>query len=155
MKYGSSEVQKFGSSEVRKNVSGFSLLEILISIVIITILGTVVGLSLLNQVEKAKVKTAKMQIAELKSAVVLYAAENGAVPTPRQGLDAIIKPTTIPPLPKPFKTGEYFDALEVPKDPWGNDYVYLVPGRNGETFEIITYGADVNDEAGAISSSKP
>ena len=145
-------------NEKREKTSGFSLLEILIAVVIITILGTVVGVAYLHQIDNAKIAKAKMQIGALKTAVILYAADNGAVPTPQQGLDALVRVTTVPPLPKTFPPAGYLDSSAVPKDPWERDYAYLVPGRNGEQFEIICYGAD-GEEGGAglnadISSSK-
>ncbi|MBI2560675.1 MAG: type II secretion system protein GspG, partial [Planctomycetes bacterium] len=37
--------------------------------------------------------------------------------------------------------GPYLAKKNVPKDPWGNEYVYTYPGNNGE-FDIISYGAD-------------
>ena len=33
-------------------------------------------------------------------------------------------------------------SRKLPKDPWNNEYIYLVPGRAGELFEIISYGSD-------------
>ena len=128
-----------------KNKSGFSLLEILIAIVIITILGTVVGIGLINQPQKANVAKAKMEINAIKTAVILYAAENRAIPTQRQGLEALVMKTSIPPIPENFPPDGYLDTRELPKDPWGRDYAYLVPGRKGESFEIICYGADGED----------
>ena len=35
---------------------------------------------------------------------------------------------------------------EVPKDPWGNDFVYTSPGEHGE-YDLLSYGAD-NVEGG-------
>ena len=29
----------------------------------------------------------------------------------------------------------------VPKDPWGNDYIYLFPGEHRE-YDLMSYGAD-------------
>ena len=119
-----------------KSNTGFTLIEILIAITIITILGAVAGVVFLNQIPKANVAKAKMEINALKTAVTLYAADNGgAVPTPKQGLEILLVST-------PTQPGGYLDTPTVPLDPWGNPYVYLVPGSRGELFEIISYGAD-------------
>ena len=31
---------------------------------------------------------------------------------------------------------------DIPKDPWGHDYVYKYPGEHGDEPDIISYGAD-------------
>jgi general secretion pathway protein G len=30
----------------------------------------------------------------------------------------------------------------VPLDPWGNPYVYTVPGENGQPYKLMSYGKD-------------
>ena len=38
--------------------------------------------------------------------------------------------------------GPYWKKQSVPKDPWGNEYKYAAPARNGAPYEIISLGAD-------------
>lgn len=122
--------------------SGFSLVEILIALVIIAILGGVVGLSLLDQPDQARRVSARTQLQTFSSALKLYKAAHGTLPAQTQGLNALVSKPTTAPVPTTYPPSGYLDATAIPLDPWGNPYVYLIPGRKGEAFEIICYGAD-------------
>lgn len=118
------------------------MLEILVVLVIVSILAGLVGINVLRKPGEARVTAAKMQIKTLSTAVRLYYAEQQRLPTQEQGLRALVTKPNIPPIPSKYPETGYLDSKEVPKDPWGTEYVYLVPGRNGEQFEIISYGRD-------------
>lgn len=138
---------------------GFTLLEVLIAITIIVILGTVVGVNLKDLVPESRQKAAKMQLAQFRTAIQIYTNDNGAPPSQRQGLEALVKRPITPPIPQNYKPSGYLDSQSVPKDPWGRDYAYLCPGSNGEAFEILCYGAD-GEEGGEgydadLSSARP
>lgn len=122
--------------------AGFSLVEILIAISIMVLLGTIVGIALNDLPTKGRYDAAKLQVDAFKTAIQLYIADNGMPPTQRQGLAALVTKPTDAPIPQKYKPNGYLDSREVPLDPWGNDYAYLVPGSNGEPFEVICYGAD-------------
>lgn len=127
--------------------NGFTLLEVLITIVIVVILGSVVGLNLIDMPQKSRRDAAAMQIGTFRTAVQIYTADNGFPPTQRQGLAALVAKPTTPPIPANYRPAGYLESRSVPKDPWGGEYVYLSPGSNGEKFEIICYGAD-GDQGG-------
>jgi len=38
--------------------------------------------------------------------------------------------------------GGYLQEITIPKDGWGNDFVYLLDPGDGKPFVIISYGAD-------------
>lgn len=122
--------------------AGFSLLEVLIAITIVVILGSVVGINLLGLPQKQKVNAARLQIENFKTAISLYEQDNGFIPTAQQGLLALVVPPTVAPVPQHFNPSGYLDKLELPKDPWGNEYAYLVPGPAGKPFDIVCYGSD-------------
>jgi general secretion pathway protein G len=42
-------------------------------------------------------------------------------------------------IPKNYRKGGYLDRI--PKDPWGNPFVYVFPGQHGD-YDISSYGAD-------------
>ena len=44
-------------------------------------------------------------------------------------------------LPRKWRDGGYLEKRTVPKDPWGNEYIYLSPGVQGR-YGLISYGAD-------------
>lgn len=138
----------------RKN--GFSLVELLVAVTIMLILAGAVGVRVWHWVPKARVARAQGDIESLKAAVALYRADNFAVPTQRQGLEALVARPTLPPLPKNWREGGYLDTAVLPNDPWGAPYVYLCPGTRGEPFEILSYGSDGapggDGEAADISS---
>ena len=138
---------------------GFTLIEIIIAMTIVVILGAVVGVQYKNLPQKSRVNAAKMQLAAFKTALELYAADNGVLPTQRQGLAALVEPPTVAPVPEHFAEGGYLDAREVPADPWGRPYAYFCPGSDDLPYEIVCYGAD-GEEGGTgfnadLSSARP
>jgi general secretion pathway protein G len=136
---------------------GFTLIEVLVVLVIISILATVVAVNVLNRPAEARISAARVQIKQLQTAVQMYRTDHGRLPTLEQGLEALVARPTLPPAPDTYPEGGYLTSPRVPRDPWKNDYIYLVPGRRGEPFEIISYGADGTPggegEAADISSS--
>lgn len=137
--------------------AGFTFMEILVTLIIIMILASLVGISVLRKPGEARAAAAKMQIKTLQTAIRLYHAEQKMFPSEDQGLDALVSKPTRGRIPESYPDEGYLDSRLVPVDPWGTPYIYLVPGRHGEPFEIISYGADGEPggegEAADISSS--
>ena len=127
---------------MRSKTSGFSLIELLVVIAIMAILAGVVAINVMDKPGKAKIIAAKTQIRILQTAVQVYRTEQGRIPTLEQGLRALVEKTAIPPLPERFPQDGYIEGITVPRDPWGNEYIYVAPGRSGASFEIISYGSD-------------
>ena len=121
---------------------GFTLIELLVVIVILGILATFLVPKIMEKPDEARVVKAKNDIKAIEMALKMYKIDNGMYPTTEQGLEALIRKPTIPPIPKNYREGGYLDTDEVPKDPWGNPYIYRSPGENGRPYEIISYGAD-------------
>lgn len=122
--------------------SAFSLVEVLVALVIIAIMGSVVVLNLAGTTDEAKIQSTNAELNTLTSAITLFQAQQGFLPTQRQGLDALVQAPTREPLAPRYPQGGYLQSSEVPRDAWDRPYVYLTPGRNGEPYEIISYGAD-------------
>jgi general secretion pathway protein G len=123
------------------NNRGFTLIEIMIVIVILGLLAALVGPKLIGQSDVAKVGDAKVQIRNLESTLKFYKLDNGVYPTTEQGLQALVTKPTVGTIPKNYREGGYLESKSVPKDPWGNDYVYLSPGEHGD-YDLCSYGAD-------------
>ena len=117
-------------------------MELLVVIAIITILTAIVGINVLHKPAEAKVAAVKANLRNLQAAMQVYKTDHGFVPTQAQGLEALVSRPTTDPAPANYPRDGYLSSLKVPKDEWGRDYIYLSPGRHGETFEIISYGSD-------------
>ena len=135
---------------------GFTLLEILVVVMIITILATIVAVRVIPELGKANVSKAVAQITNFQTALNLYRLDNKRFPTQAQGLQALCEQPTRPPIPDNYRTGGYLESPVLPRDPWDGEYVYIVPGSKGADYEIISYGADGEpggeDENADISS---
>jgi general secretion pathway protein G len=125
----------------RRGRGGFTLLEILVVVMIITILATIVGVNVAKEPARARVAAAHTQIGVFKQALQVYRMDQGRFPTQEQGLKALCQRPQIPPVPERYPEEGYLDSRNLPKDPWGHDYVYLIPGAEGVPYEIISYGA--------------
>lgn len=125
-----------------RNDAGFTLMELLVVIAIITILTTIVGINVLHKPAEAKITATKANLKSLQTALQLYKTENGFYPAQAQGLDALVRKAATEPVPTSFPADGYLTSRNVPKDEWGHEFIYLAPGRKGESFEIISYGSD-------------
>jgi len=116
--------------ERKKREMGFSLIELLIVMVIMGLLAALVGPRMFGKVGKSKQNAARSQMALFETALDTYRLDVGKYPSDLQALRTSDgKKWDGPYLPK-----------SVPKDPWGNPYVYKRTD-NGEV-EIISLGAN-------------
>ena len=125
------------------NNKGFTLIELLVVIVILSVLATFVGTRIINRPEEARQTQAQIQINTLEGALKMYRLDNCDYPATEQGLTALVQKPSTGKIPKRWREGGYLDKTTVPKDPWGNVYLYLNPGiRNPNGIDIFSYGAD-------------
>jgi general secretion pathway protein G len=125
-----------------RQAQGFTLIELMIVIVILGILSTLVILNIAGAPDEARVTKAKTDIQTLQSALILYKVKNGFYPTTEQGLKALVEKPTTKPIPRNYPQGGFLNQQTVPKDPWGNEYIYRSPGEDDRPYEIISLGAD-------------
>ena len=118
---------------------GFTLIEVMVVVVILGILAGLVVPKLLDRPEEARRTKAVLQIKSIEEALALYKLDNGTFPATNQGLEALVEKPEKGRIPNKYREGGYLD--KIPQDPWGNDYVYLSPGLNGD-YDLISYGAD-------------
>lgn len=119
-----------------KILSGFTLLELLVVMVIIGLLAGYVGPKYFSQVGKSEVKVARAQIVALENALDHYRLDTGHYPSMEQGLAAL---NMMPPN-EPKWDGPYLKK-GIPADPWGNSYLYKIPGERNE-IDLYSYGKD-------------
>jgi general secretion pathway protein G len=123
------------------NSRGFTLIEIMVVIVILALLAALVGPKILGRSDDAKVADAKVQIRNLETALKLYKLDSGQFPATEQGLQSLVAKPTSGTIPKNYKAEGYIESKQVPKDPWGNEYLYLSPGEHGD-YDLCSNGAD-------------
>jgi general secretion pathway protein G len=123
----------------RSSQAGFTLIEIMVVVTILAILSVLVVPKLIGRTDEAKRVATKVQIKNIEGALQMYKLDNDNYPTTEQGLDALVKKPTIGKEPKNWREGGYLP--KVPKDPWGNQYLYSSPGTHGE-FDLLSHAAD-------------
>lgn len=119
-------------NQVRKH--SFSLIEMIVVIAIMALVAGIAAANIYDHMRKARVKAAMIQIESLDESVVAFNMDTGKWPKSLNGLVANdgVKNWKGPYLKK---------GKKVPKDPWGNDYVYTAPGQNADV-DIVSYGED-------------
>lgn len=125
-----------------KTRNGFTLIEMLIVVSIIGLIAALIAPRLLGRLTDAKRTKSMADIKTLGMALELYALENGKPPTTEQGLRALVEKPAAEPIPVKWREGGYLKQKLPPKDPWGNDYVYISPGIKDPDFDIICYASD-------------
>ena len=122
----------------RRSQAGVTLIEMLVVVTIIGLFVALVGPALFKKVDEAKITQARAQIDGFMTALGTYKLDTGAFPTTEQGLQALrVKPADANQWAGPYM------PKDVPKDPWGHDYIYHFPGENQtDEPEITCLGAD-------------
>lgn len=123
----------------RRSTAGFTLIEVMVVIVILGILAALVVPKVMSRPDEARIVAARQDIASLVQALKLYRLDNQRYPSSEQGLAALVSKPQLPPVPTGWKNGGYVERL--PRDPWGQPYLYLNPGLHGE-IDVFSYGAD-------------
>jgi len=107
---------------------GMTLIEIMVVVVILGLIGTVVGVSLIRKFDESKVQVARTQVCKLRDVVNGYRIKKGTYPSGSDGLQSLVTAREI---------------KKIPTDPWGMQYQYQFPSTSGgDGFELYSFGAD-------------
>ena len=121
----------------RAGSAGFTLVEVLVVLGILTLLALIVVPQVVGYLGKAKTDTARLEIDSISSALDLYRLDVGSYPSQQDGLAALFQ------APSGVATwrGPYIRKPDAINDPWQRPYIYRMPGEHGE-FDLLTLGAD-------------
>ncbi len=127
---------------------GFTLVEIMIVIVILSVLAALVVPNIMGRPDEARAVAAQADLRTIANALALYKLDNLAYPGTDQGLEALVTGSA----QASAGDREYGSYLnKVPKDPWGNDYQYLSPGAHGP-YDLYSLGADAREGGSGVNA---
>ena len=123
----------------KRGQHGFTMIELMVVLVILVLLVTMIVPNIVGKSDDAKVTKAKTDIAMVESLLDQFYLDMGRYPEQEEGLrvlyyepDADVESWKGPYSKKP-----------IPDDPWGNPYVYQIPGTHStQQYEISSFGRD-------------
>ena len=120
--------------------AGFTLMEMMLVLLIITLIMGGVALMFQNFASNAEGVTANTKVRSLESSLMAYRTSNGGYPTQQQGLDALVTLPNAEPRPRMWKQLVKPDAIF---DPWQRKMGYRNPGKhNTSGIDVFSFGED-------------
>jgi general secretion pathway protein G len=118
---------------------GFTMVELMAVLIILGLLFAVVVQNFVGHTDRARVTTTKTSLRFLHTAVNQFKMDTGRFPTEDEGLYALLEqPTDVQNWPP----GGYLETTDIPKDGWGNDFIYQLYPESGKPFVVKSLGAD-------------
>jgi len=135
---GSRSASLRGRGILRAGSPGYTLIEMLVVLTIISLILGLVGPRVLSYLGESRVKTARLQIESFSSALDLFFIDAGRYPTDSEGLAALAEhPTGVE-----IWNGPYVKGGRIPMDPWGHAYQYHLVADHTPPYEITSLGPD-------------
>ena len=117
-----------------RNNKGMTLLEIMIVLVILGGLIVILAGQVTGRLKTAKIRQAKIQIAEYGKALDMYFTDCNGYPSSEEGLQALV---AAPPSCSNWGPDPYLK--KVSKDPWNGDFIYESAGNS---YVLKSLGSD-------------
>jgi general secretion pathway protein G len=121
----------------RRAEHGFTLLELLVVLAIMGMLAAIIAPQVIRYLGTSRTQTAKVQIQYVMQGLELFRVDVGRYPTQQEGLAALVNATPS----APNWNGPYLKKESAIQDPWGNPYLYQIPGQHGEV-DVYSLGSD-------------
>ncbi|HVU19813.1 MAG TPA: type II secretion system major pseudopilin GspG [Rhizomicrobium sp.] len=121
----------------RRAEQGFTLLELLVVLAIMGMLAAIIAPQVIRYLGTSRTQTAKVQIQYVMQGLELFRVDVGRYPTQQEGLQALVNSTPS----APNWNGPYLKKESALQDPWGNPYIYQIPGQHGEV-DVYSLGSD-------------
>jgi general secretion pathway protein G len=118
--------------------NGYTFAEVLAVLLILGLIAAIVTPQVLGQMERAKVRAARLQAEGILTAVESMAADLGRLPTEVEGVKSLL----VAPADAPGWQGPYMRDERRIMDPWGRPFLLKVPGPEGSNFSIQSLGSD-------------
>lgn len=121
----------------RDREGGFTLAELLVVLVIMSLVMGLVGPRVLGYLTDARARSASLQAQNLAAALDLFFLDIGRYPLQEEGLEVLVRA-------QPGMAGwngPYIGKKELPTDPWGNPYRYKAPDAEGRV-SVVSLGSD-------------
>ncbi len=124
---------------IHRSQSAFTLVELLLVLVILGVLAAIILPKFSGVSERSRITATATQLSTFKTALDAYEVDMGSYPKGKNGMLDLIQQ----PRDAVNWHGPYLQADAIPKDPWGNDYVYEFPGRHNPSFyDLSSAGPD-------------
>ncbi len=135
----------------RQRSGGFTLLEVIVVVFILSLLAAIVAPKIIGRTDDARITETQIQIKNIETALKLFKLDNGFYPSTDQGILSLIEEPATGRVPAKYRDGGYMEQNRIPKDGWGNEFLYISPGFSGD-YDLISLGADGEEGGEGIDS---
>lgn len=122
--------------ERSRREGGFTLIEIMVVVVIIGLLVGILAPNVMERLSRAETQAAEADIDTITTALDFFRMDHSRYPTQDEGLEILRGSGEV----NGRQVAEHLQRD--PVDPWGRPYVYEVPSRHGDDFDVYSLGAD-------------
>jgi general secretion pathway protein G len=119
--------------------AGFTMVELMAVLIILGLLAALVVTKVAGKIDQARVTTTKANLKSLHMAVNQFKMDTSRFPSEEMGLEELIEqPSDV----TSWEPGGYLETTDIPKDGWGEEFIYERFPESGKAFVIKSFGAD-------------